>query len=416
MSVAIAVCVSKLSRASTFFPVSHFVLLTVNLSDALSRHLRRCTVAQRDIETAKKFQSIGSKKQIRDKRACDHCANLKLKCALQHPCDECRRKSLTCTYTRNGYVDPYEGFRVEKEKGRHQSDVACKRFRPSHMADLQLDAPQAIPEDAQGETLSFRLSQKTAASPAASRMADLSSLAYSEMETSCLTSEQVSNDWLSMDFSPADFDIVTHPTFPFASVFDTNPSSICLDLTQQADPLISENWAYALGEGMDILFDVRVSPLIPYAKPGLVQELEMASKLPPPPPTDGFTLRQLDPVEAKCTEIRALLHGIEPLIHRDDIGNYITRENVLMCGQLFGRHLSRNIPIVHSPTFMLTEAPPMLLLAVTLGGACYSNNAIRAECITKFAMGLLILIERQTVRSPLAQREASITLTFYSTR
>jgi len=48
---------------------------------------------------------------------------------------------------------------------------------------------------------------------------------------------------------------------------------------------------------------------------------------------------------------------------------------------------------------MLTEAPPMLLLAVILGGACYSNNAIPAKYVSNFAMGLLILIERQTVRS-----------------
>lgn len=339
------------------------MVLTGDSSDALSRHLRRCTVAQRDSETVEKFRSIGLKRQTRDKRACDHCAHLKLRCTFQLPCDQCRRQSLVCTYTRNGYIDPYESFRIDKEESGD----------PSH--------PAAGP------------AQETVAAPAAA-MADRSSLAYSENETACFSNEQDSNDWLSMDFSPADFDIATNLTWPFAAVLDTNLSSLSWDWTEDADALVTQNWAPGSGPGMDALLEV-ASP----ADPGPVHELGVAANVPSPPPVGGFTLRQLDPVEAKCSEIRDLLHGTEPLISRDDIRNYITRDNVLMCGQAFGQHLSRNVPIVHSPSFMLTEAPRMLLLAVTLGGACYFKDAIPARCITKFTMGLLISIERQTVRS-----------------
>lgn len=137
------------------------------------------------------------------------------------------------------------------------------------------------------------------------------------------------------------------------------------------------------------------------ANSDLVQ-LEVTTPPASPPPTDGFRLEQLDPVEAKCAEMRELIHSTESLVHGDELNKYITRKNVLLCGQLFGKHLSRNIPIVHSPSFMLTEAPPMLLLAVTLGGACYSDAVIPAKSVTQFTMGLLISIERQTVRPPSA--------------
>jgi hypothetical protein len=67
------------------------------------------------------FEFIDSRKQTREKRACDNCANLKLKCTFQVPCDHCSRKSLTCLYTRNGYLDPYERFRVDAEKDNQES-------------------------------------------------------------------------------------------------------------------------------------------------------------------------------------------------------------------------------------------------------------------------------------------------------
>ncbi len=111
----------------------------------------------------------------------------------------------------------------------------------------------------------------------------------------------------------------------------------------------------------------------------------------------AFNLRQLDPVEAKCNEIRELLNGTEALVQGDEISSYITRQNVLLCCQLFATHLSRSVPILHPSTFMLTEAPPILALAIVLAGACYSSNAIPAKCITKFATSVLILIERQKV-------------------
>ena len=127
------------------------------------------------------------------------------------------------------------------------------------------------------------------------------------------------------------------------------------------------------------------------------------------PPVGAFNLRQLDPVEAKCIEIRDLLSETETLVQIDEISTYITRHNVLLCAQLFGTHLSRSVPILHPSTFMLTEAPPILALAIILAGSCYSKNVIAANCITKFAMSLLILIERQKVRLPECEAKVSVT-------
>ena len=128
-------------------------------------------------------------------------------------------------------------------------------------------------------------------------------------------------------------------------------------------------------------------------------------------PGNGFTLLQLDPAEAKCSEVRDLLLNAEPIVNREHVNKYITRANLLLCGQLFGRHLLRNVPILHSSTFNLTEVPPMLLLAVILSGACYSDHAMPSKQVTKFAMGLLILIERQQVR-PLFFKQVRSYLTF----
>jgi hypothetical protein len=42
---------------------------------------------------------------------------------------------------------------------------------------------------------------------------------------------------------------------------------------------------------------------------------------------------QLDPLEARCAEIRDLLRGAEPLVDSKDISGYITRDIVHRCGK-----------------------------------------------------------------------------------
>ena len=116
----------------------------------------------------------------------------------------------------------------------------------------------------------------------------------------------------------------------------------------------------------------------------------------------GFSTKQVDPVESKCAAIRTLLQGSEPLVTEDMIARYINRETLLVCIQSYGNYFQRNLPILHSPTFELIETSPILLLAIMLVGASYSDDLIRAAHIVKFAMRLLILIENQPVSSSTA--------------
>ncbi len=115
----------------------------------------------------------------------------------------------------------------------------------------------------------------------------------------------------------------------------------------------------------------------------------------------NFLLQNLDPLEAKCAELRELLKGAEPLVNENDINQYITRDITLRSAQLYGEYLAPNMPILHVPTFKVSNAPAPLVLAVILGGACYSRDLIPPGVITKFAMGLLIMIESQTVSNSL---------------
>ena len=114
----------------------------------------------------------------------------------------------------------------------------------------------------------------------------------------------------------------------------------------------------------------------------------------------GFSMRQIDPVEAKCVEMKALLEvSSEPALDSKCISLYITRENLTVCGALYGQHFQPNVPILHMPTFDVCHASPTLLCAIMLVGACYSDHLIPAACITKLAMRLSLAIEMQPVRS-----------------
>ena len=113
----------------------------------------------------------------------------------------------------------------------------------------------------------------------------------------------------------------------------------------------------------------------------------------------GYSIEQTDPVEAKCAAVRSLLQNSEPLVTKDMISANITRDKLLLCIQLYGKLFQRNYPILHSPTFTLVDTSPILLLAMMLTGACYSD-VISNEHIVKFCMSLLILIEKLPVRQP----------------
>ena len=82
---------------------------------------------------------------------------------------------------------------------------------------------------------------------------------------------------------------------------------------------------------------------------------------------------------------------------KDAVTAFITRHNLVFCSELYGKHFQPNIPILHMPTFYLIEASPILLLAVMLVGACYSDKLIPVSLINKLSMRLVVLIANQPV-------------------
>ena len=111
----------------------------------------------------------------------------------------------------------------------------------------------------------------------------------------------------------------------------------------------------------------------------------------------------MDPVEAKCAEIRHLLKGSWPLVTDEMISTYFTRENVVQFCGLYGKAFQRNYSILHAPTFKLTETPPILLLAIVIAGSNCCDGPIPMVDIVKLAMRLLILVQNQPVSDRLAQ-------------
>jgi hypothetical protein len=117
-----------------------------------------------------------------------------------------------------------------------------------------------------------------------------------------------------------------------------------------------------------------------------------------PPPNgfpNGFLTAQIDPVEAKCADIRAILGSFGT---NDTPISYFTRANLVRLVELYSQYYQPNIPIVHGPTFRLIDESPVLLLAMMLVGACYSpEKTIPCTMVTKLSVMLLGWIDSQPV-------------------
>lgn len=111
----------------------------------------------------------------------------------------------------------------------------------------------------------------------------------------------------------------------------------------------------------------------------------------------GFSQDRIDPVESKCCLMREVLLNGEPLGAHKEVKTYVTRENVTLCSELYGKHFQPNVPILHRPTFDLTQTSPILLVAIMLVGACYKEDLIPVYESSKLAMRLLVIIEQQPV-------------------
>lgn len=110
-----------------------------------------------------------------------------------------------------------------------------------------------------------------------------------------------------------------------------------------------------------------------------------------------LSLEQLDPLQAKCSEIQALLQGPGPAVPENVVGMATDRDNLLKALQLFGRNFQNHVPLLHATTFNLSTAPPVLVLAMFVVGACYADIVRPASYIFPMVMRVLIHIEQQQV-------------------
>ena len=114
----------------------------------------------------------------------------------------------------------------------------------------------------------------------------------------------------------------------------------------------------------------------------------------------GFSLEQTDPVEARCEEIRDMFRKPGSSIMAEEITDLITRANLIHLCALFGRHFLRHYPVLHRPSFHLTDTSPHLLLAMLIIGECYSDLVVNANLLIRLAVGLLQTIECSPVSDP----------------
>ena len=114
-------------------------------------------------------------------------------------------------------------------------------------------------------------------------------------------------------------------------------------------------------------------------------------------PSPGLLLPQVDSVEGKCLEIREYLCSSQTGLDARSVSKYITRDRLVACVQSYGVHYQAVQPILHLPTFELGKTSPILLVAIMLVGACYSDDLMPPSTIVQCAIHVLLLIERSPV-------------------
>lgn len=91
------------------------------------------------------------------------------------------------------------------------------------------------------------------------------------------------------------------------------------------------------------------------------------------------------------------MREFQPKMPEEVITRCMNRQGLVRAIDLCGKNHQSNLPIIHSPTFSLSECPPILLIAMFCVGACYAQDMFSARDIFKIAMGTLIMIQNLPV-------------------
>ncbi|KAF5231472.1 hypothetical protein FANTH_13384 [Fusarium anthophilum] len=108
------------------------------------------------------------------------------------------------------------------------------------------------------------------------------------------------------------------------------------------------------------------------------KDIEFSSGRLSEPGLSFLSLEQLDPLQAKCGAIQALLQAPGPELPEDVVT----------------RNFQHHIPILHAPTFNLATASPLLVLAMFTAGACYTDIVRPAKYISAMAIRALANVEQ----------------------
>jgi hypothetical protein len=364
----------------------------------LARHLKRCEKAQ-DLDLTIVPVAKG---QTRAKSACNQCAEAKVKCDSRTPCRQCKRKGVACKYTRQGYSDPYISFQMQALEGVSvSSPIGAVQDSDCDLIPIHDDSLNSVSVAEQQQNLDLSmdyLHDQPIIDPSnASEVADIgptnqAGWAYAA-QVSRAFAEGQEFQWMPADFdlAPAlDFIFDTYPDlFPQGGVRETD-----IDLQNAAShqaPQIAPDEELLLhrnreGDVTDAtsLADARTtSSCASYDSTNSIH--------------GGFNLSQLDPVEAKCIEIRALLSALGRSAPDGSTLSYVNRSNLIHCVGLYGKHFQPNLPIIHRSTFTIAETSPALLLALMLVGACYSEKTVPRTIVDQLTMHLSAWIGSQTV-------------------
>ena len=153
-------------------------------------------------------------KATRAKKACDKCASAKVKCDSQEPCGRCRAKSWICEYSREGYVDPYQEYRVTLDgESSHRESASNTPVTPTSLdfvSDTVISVDLAPAVD---KTQSASLQQLGCVWPSQRDLLNTSeSLAQVHTDPSC--GQALDMDHLNLNRMPPDmgFDVYPDPS------------------------------------------------------------------------------------------------------------------------------------------------------------------------------------------------------------
>ena len=329
------------------------LMSTLIVSDVLLRHIRTCDQAQQTSD----LLHPESEKQSRSKKACNRCAEAKVRCNALKPCQRCEKKSLSCEYTRKGYSDPYEEFRIPENT-----------FRD--------DLPRPVPAS--------RAIGQVSSSYDETAM-DTASHTTSSLPPSVNEVPSINHDGLLGEDGADMIPYADYVNASFLSGYGPNGMELSLQDLDWDSILTLPDW----NDSWTDTFNAAVLPDVAEANQPVTEAAWQFSA--------GLQLQQVDSVEGKCIEIRNLLASSQTGLDHSSMSKYITRDRLVNCIQLYARHFQSVEPIIHLPTFDLTKTAPVLLAAMMLVGACYSNSEIPAAIVVQCAIHLLIAMDNAPV-------------------